>query len=161
MERETVNRLENLLQENILLLNDLLNVLQDEREALRRVDLDRLWRVSRIKEEACTRLKTSREKIATALGLDQNTTPLPLGQMLEQVPGPSRPQFHKLYLRILRLRDEIEILRRENLSYIDDTLRFLNEMISVFTGNTKAEVMYNSSCHLRSARPHQLLNREV
>ena len=51
MEDMTVQFLERSLHEKILLYNDLLLCFKEEKEALVNVDLDRLWHISKKKEE--------------------------------------------------------------------------------------------------------------
>ena len=56
MDDRTIQSLENLIYEKIILYNDLLHCLKKERETLIKIDLDDLWQISKEKEDLCSRI---------------------------------------------------------------------------------------------------------
>ena len=70
-------------------------------------------------------------------------------------------KLKNLYLRVLKLKGEIEILRKQNILYIDDSLEFLDEMISIITGETDSGYIYNDRCHFNKSGSQSFLTREV
>ena len=128
------------------------------------IDVDNLWNVSKEKEVICSKIQSIRQEIISTInpGTDQKTF-IP-NQILDLIPRENRAKFQKLYLTTKRLKTEIEALRRENMTFIDDSLHFLDEMISVITGETKSKIMYNEKCHLSKPSTNStniLLSREA
>jgi hypothetical protein len=80
---------------------------------------------------------------------------------MDLIPEKHTDKFKKLYLRILKLKGEIEILRKQNILYIDDSLEFMDEMISILTGENKSRYIYNDRCHFKPSGPRLFLNREI
>jgi len=64
-------------------------------------------------------------------------------------------------MAIIKLKDEIGVLRRENMNFIDDSLNFLDEMIAILTGDGKQKETYNVKCRLDKTRHTMLLDREA
>jgi len=77
------------------------------------------------------------------------------------IPGDKRALFQKEYLALMKLKNEIKALRKENMIVIDDSLQFLDEMISIITGEETSKIMYNEKCHLRKSGANILLSREA
>ncbi len=161
MDDTIIQLLERLFYKKIMLYNDLLHCFKKERESLINIDVDNLWSISREKEQICSKIKSIRQEIISAInpGIDQKSF-IPK-QILELIPGKNRTKFQKLYLTLTRLKGEIEALRKENMIFIDDSLHFLDEMISIITGETKSEIMYNDKCHLSRSDTNILLSREA
>ena len=76
-------------------------------------------------------------------------------------PKESRAKFQQSNMRLINLKMEIEALRKENMILIDDSLQFLDEMVSVITGDNHSRVIYKSDGHIRKAGNQMLLSREV
>jgi hypothetical protein len=55
----------------------------------------------------------------------------------------------------------VEILRRENRAFIDDSLDFLDEMISLLSGEGESQVVYTNKSRLRRPESLVTLSREV
>lgn len=164
MDDTIIQSLEGLFYKKIMLYNELLDCFKKERESLLNIDVDNLWNVSKEKEVICSKIQSIRQEIISAInpGTDQKTF-IP-NQILDLIPRENRAKFQKLYLTTKRLKTEIEALRRENMTFIDDSLHFLDEMISVITGETKSKIMYNEKCHLSKPSTNStniLLSREA
>ncbi|MEJ2656885.1 MAG: hypothetical protein P8012_06770 [Desulfobacterales bacterium] len=84
-----------------------------------------------------------------------------LNRIMDTVPKEHRDKFDKLHLRILKLKGEIEVLRKQNILYIDDSLKFMDEMISILSGGDGSGLVYNERCHFNPSGPRLFLNREV
>jgi hypothetical protein len=84
-----------------------------------------------------------------------------LNRIMEYIPGIYRMDFQKLYLRILKIKGEIEVLRIQNMAVIDDSLNFMDEIISIITGETESRIIYNDKCRFGKSGQNLFLNREV
>jgi len=161
MNDNTVKSLEELFYQKIMLYDDLLNCFKRERESLMNIDMENLWEISKEKEELGLRIKTMRQKIISILDLEANQKSFNAAYILDTIPDQKRPQFQRLHMAIIKLKDEIEVLRKENMNFIDDSLRFLDEMIAILTGNGQHKTNYNDKCRLDKSAHNMLMNREV
>ena len=161
MEAFTVNTIEKLFYKKIMLYNDLLHCFEEERKSLIAININRLWELSKVKDELCVQIKSIRGEISVAVNLENEPNAFNLSLVMNLIPEKHTDIFKKLYLRILKLKGEIEILRKQNILYIDDSLEFMDEMISILTGETESRYIYNDRCHFKPSGPRLFLNREV
>ena len=134
MDDHRVQLLEGLFHNKIILSNDLLHCLKKERESLINIDLDSLWSISKEKEDICSKIELIREEIAFALNLRIDQRFLTSHQILELLPEEHKATFQKLFQTLLKLESEIEVIRKENMIFIDDSLQFtrpLRERIDI------------------------------
>lgn len=161
MDERSTRVLEGLFQEKVLLYNDLLHCLKSERESLINIELDRLWAISKEKEEICTKIGSIRREILSVVDPDVEENSVTLNQILELLPGTYQTSFRKLFQTLITLKGEIELLRKENMMFIDDSLQFLDEMISILTGESTSKMMYDEKCRLNKSAANVLLSREA
>ena len=161
MEAFTVDTIEKLFYKKIMLYNDLLYCFEEERKSLISIDINKLWKLSKEKDEICAQLKSIRREMSVAVNLEDKPNAYNLRLIMDLIPGKCADKFKKLYLRILKLKGEIEILRKQNILYIDDSLEFMDEMISILTGENESRSIYNDRCHFKPSGPRLFLNREV
>ncbi|MBW2642768.1 MAG: flagellar export chaperone FlgN [Deltaproteobacteria bacterium] len=161
MENDVIRLVEKLFFKKIMLYNDLLHYFEEERESLISIDLDKLWRISKEKEKACSEIASTRQEIMSAVGSKEDHKSFNLNRIMECIPGKFKTEFQKLYLRILKIKGEIEVLRIQNMTVIDDSLEFLDEMISIMTGETDSGHIYNDRCHFNKSGSRSFLTREV
>jgi hypothetical protein len=161
MEALPVDMIEKLFYKKIMLYNDLLHCFEEERMSLISIDLNKLWELSKKKDELCAQIKSIRKEMSVAIDSGKAPNAFNLGLIMGLIPEEYTDRFKKLYLRILKLKGEIEILRKQNILYIDDSLEFMDEMISIFAGEAESRHIYNDRCHFKSSGPRFFLNREV
>ncbi|MBW2338783.1 MAG: flagellar export chaperone FlgN [Deltaproteobacteria bacterium] len=161
MDAHRVQLLEGLFHKKIILSNDLLHCLKKERESLINIDLDSLWSISKEKEEICSKIESIREDIVSTLDSKIDHGFLDSHQILELLPEEHKAAFQKLFQTLLRLKGEIEVIRKENMIFIDDSLQFLDEMMSILTGKTKSKILYDEKCHWSRSGANVLLSREA
>jgi len=156
-----IRSLEMLIYEKVLLYEDLRGCLEEERECLIRVDLDRLWELSRRKEALCAGIRDVRTRLQAAAGLESSRFSFDFMGILDRVPAEFRPRFHGPHLRLMKSKAEIESLRRENMAFLDESLRFLDEIISIISGKQENRAVYDRNCRLMDAPADAALRREV
>jgi hypothetical protein len=161
MKAFTIDTIEKLFYKKIMLYNDLLYCFEEERKSLIRIDLNKLWGLSKEKDEICAQIKSIRREMSVAVNLENDPDAFSLNLVMDLIPEKYTDKFKKLYLRILKLKGEIEILRKQNILYIDDSLEFLDEMISIITGETDSGYIYNDRCHFNKSGSRSFLAREV
>jgi hypothetical protein len=133
----------------------------EERDSLINFNLDKLWGISKEKTEICSQIESIRQEILLTFNGETNKKAFDLNNIPDFAPMESKPKFHKLFIRLIRLKAEIEAMRKENMSFLDDSLRFLDEMMSIITDETKARIVYNNKCYLSKSGTSILLSREV
>ncbi len=161
METPNVRLIEKLFYKKIMLYHDLLYCFKHERESLINLDLDKLWSISKEKEEICAKINTVKQEINAALDLQENQKTFELNRTMDLIPKESRAEFQKLYLRLIKLKSEIEAFRKENMAFVNDSLQFLDEIIATITGADASETMYTDKCHFSKSRSYSFLSREV
>jgi len=161
METSNVRLIEKLFYQKIMLYHDLLYCFKHERESLINLDLDKLWSISKEKEEICAKINAAKQEIIAALDLQENQKTFELNRIMDLIPKESRAEFQKLYLRLIKLKSEIEAFRKENMAFVNDSLQFLDEIIGIITGADESGIMYNDKCHFNKSGAPVLLSREV
>ena len=150
MDTFIMDMIEKFLYEKIMLYSDLLNCFEAERKALIKIDINKLWELSKEKDEICEKIKSVRMAILNSIHPAEDHESFHLNRIMENILKNHKEKFEKLYLRILKLKGEIEILRKQNIHYIDDSLEFMDEMISILTGEAEPSFIYNDRCHFKS-----------
>ena len=162
MDDTMMQSLEKLFYRKIMLYNDLLHYFKKERESLMNIDLDELWRISKEKEDICSEIRSTRQEILSTITDPKiDKTSFQLRQMLDLIPKENRAKFQELYRTLINLKSEVDVLRKENMAFIDDSLQFLDEMISIITSERESETMYNDKCHLSKPGAPILLSKEA
>ncbi|MEE8398750.1 MAG: flagellar export chaperone FlgN [Desulfobacterales bacterium] len=161
MDKETIQYVEEIFYKKILHYNDLRAVFQREKTALIDLDMDVLWDVSREKEELCATIEGIRQKLFSIFSEPGIGDVSSLMQVLDLLPIENRAQFQPLYHSISRLKGEIDAMRKENMSHVDSSLEFLDEIITVIAGGDQNQSTYDNRSRLRKPANAALLSREV
>ena len=161
MNENAVHLLEDLFQRKIILYDDLLRCLEKERESLVTINMDALWAISKEKEELCSKIESIRQEIVSVVDIDGQDSSLPLNRILGLVPEEKAGSFQGFFLTLVKLKNEIELSRKANMVFINDSLRFLDEMISIITGGNKSKMVYDERSHLGKSGINCFLSREV
>jgi hypothetical protein len=125
------------------------------------VDLDELWKISKDKEALCSKITSIRQEIIAFIEPGLAQRPFNLKDVMALIPDEFTRGFQKLYLKLIKLKSEIDALRKENMVFIDDSLAFMDEMISVISGGRRAKVQYNERCQINKSGHNMILSREV
>ena len=172
MEQIIVQSIEQMINNKIQLYNDLFHCFKQERDFLINIDLDKLWSISREKEQICKKIYSVRQKIAFALDpmIKQKTnnkngnSKFDVNQILDLIPRESKSVFHNSFLKLNGLKREIEKFKKENMDFINDSLRFLDDLMIIITGADESNgyMAYNKkSCLNKKYDTNIILSREV
>ena len=161
MDDVILHNLKTLFYEKILRYNDLRRCFQQERAALIDIDMDCLWSLSKEKEETCRAIDDIRQRIRDLASGSSNEPSASIRQLINGLPAGTQAQLQEPYHTILRLKGEIDAMRRENMKYVDSSLEFLDEILSTITGKSQAKTLYDRKRQLRGATNTVLLSREV
>lgn len=159
--KKIMQQLEDKFHQKAVRYNDLLDCLKREQACLTSIDLDRLWDISSEKEEICAEIKSLKHEIMTLIGSDESKHWASPEQILVSVPEKNRERLKQLMHTINRLKAAIETLRKENIRVVDQSLRFIDEIISIISGKTLTSNVYNQKCGFGKPVNNILLCREV
>ena len=120
MEAPIFALIEKHLYEKIMLYNDLLHCFRQESESLLNIDLDKLWQISKEKEEICANIRAARHEIMAAVGMQGDQKSFDLNRIMALIPRDGKAEFQKLYLRLIKLKSETEVYRKENMIFVND-----------------------------------------
>ena len=172
MEQIIVQTIEQMMNTKIRLYNDLFHCFKQERDSLINIDLDKLWSISQEKRQICKKIYSLRKDIIFAVDpkIKQKTNNknddsiLELNQILDLLPRESKPVFKNLFLKLNGLKREIGKFKNENMDFINDSLRFLDDLMMIITGSDESTgyMAYNKkSCRNNKHGTHIFLSREV
>ena len=161
MNENTVHLLEELFQRKIIYYNDLRHCLEKERESLVIINMDALWAISKEKEELCSKIESIRGEIVSVIDTDGQESSPSLNRIITLVPKEKAGTFQSFFLTLNKLKGEIELLRSANVAFINDSLRFLDEMISIITGVNTSKIVYDERSHLSKSGINCFLSREA
>ena len=125
------------------------------------LDLDGLWEVSRVKEELCTRIEAVRRQIQAAVDAPDAKGPLAMDDVAAAVPEEKRGPIRRLTTEVGLLKREVEAYRKGNVAFIEDSLKFIDDLIGTITGGPPKRNVYDRRCRMRSSASRLLLTREV
>jgi len=161
MDDAATQQLKALFYEKLLRYSDLRRCLQEEKTSLIDIDVSRLWELAREKEETCMAIEEIRRKMQDLVPDSVEPRPSSIRQVLDALPLEHRGEFQELYRTVNRLKGDIEAMRKENMIHVDQSLQFLDEIISVMAGVTPNHANYSERSVPGKRRNMVFLNREV
>ena len=125
-----------LLDKKYKLYLELYDILKEERDALIKVDIDRLFNLSDRKQNICSSIEQIEDDIR------RSKQDYCIDTEFENVLIKER-----LY-KINAVRIDIDILRKENSKLITDILEFIDNIISILCVGGDKEIIYDRNCNM-------------
>lgn len=162
-----IQTLEDLFYEKIMLYQELVDCLSQEKDFLIKTDIDALWEISDKKLAVVKRIESVRGKILSTLsdasidhGMD--VTSFSLTSLLSLIPREARSPFRKAHLSLVGLKAEIRQRSQENKVFVEQSLDFLDELIGILTNAGGTNDVYTKGRILpNKTQGPVLLHREV
>lgn len=161
MDNLPVEYIERKLHENIFLYNELLQCFYREKNALMNMDMESLWAISKEKDEFCSRINSVRLELIANVCPEPEKHNMMREMIIEIVPEKDKSRFHGLFITLRKLKAGIEAVRRANMDAADYSLKFLDEIISIISGQIRQEFIYNDRCRFDNQGGNLFLSREV
>jgi hypothetical protein len=159
--------LEKLFFEKILLYQELVGYLKEERKLLIETDMDALWEISEKKQTIVPRIEAVREKMLAilsegAIDHQMDGASFSLTTVLSLIPHEERERFRKPYLSLVNLKAETSERNQENKRFVEKSLDFLDDLIGILASAGGSNDMYNNN-GVSSNKSHAniLLHKEV
>jgi hypothetical protein len=162
MNQDDVQWIEQQMEKMKQLYQRLRDCFEKERNALIQVEIDSLWGISSEKDEVCNEINTVKNEL-TETAVMFCPEPSDLNQLLTVLPKTCRSAFSESVRQIQVLKKEIDILRQQNMRFINESLQFMDQMMAMIsgTGNDTGPAVYNRQCALNSRKPVRFLRQEV
>lgn len=153
--------LEKLLCKKIDFYNKLIHYLEEEQKCLITMDFHNLWQIATAKEKICSGIKTLREQIISTIEPEHGQLSFGTEGLLRKVPEKTMARLQNLRYMIIKQKLEIEYLRKQNMAFVEDTLRFLDDIISIIAYESTGTGGYNGKSRQTAPRPNIFFSREA
>lgn len=160
-------RIENLLNEKILLFQDLVEILKDEKKSIVDIDVDKLWAFSQKKQTIASGIEDIIRKIIeildeAAIAHHMNVKTFSVSKMIERMGPGETDRLNKLNLSLILIKKRVHSLAGENKKFITEYLGVMDELIgTISTIGDHSSVYENSRFHKRQKKTNYMLNTEV
>jgi flagellar biosynthesis/type III secretory pathway chaperone len=145
-------KIEDKYQREALLFQDLLNCLDQERDNLMSLNLENLWTLMGKKQEILESLEGVQGEIKLLLETGQEGHP---------ISHDDKKKISKHSEKIACLKEKVHSRVKENVSFIQESLGFFDELIQIFTHNAKVDYPYKSNLKKKSSSSSLFLYKEV
>lgn len=149
------------MERKLIIYNELLSCFLEERKSLIDVDLEKLWEISRRKEKLCKKLESLKKKLSKLVNYNGNHKTLTINRLNKYLTAEQRKDIKPVFLRLIRLKQEINSLREENIVVINDSLRFLDDMIAILSSSGRDSDIYDNKCRIRKREQSYMLCRRI
>ncbi len=125
-----------LLDKKYKLYLELYDILKEERDALIKVDIDRLFNLSDRKQNVCSSIEQIEDDIRRSKQdycIDTEFENVLIKERLDKINA---------------VRIDIDILRKENSKLITDILEFIDNIISILCVGGDKEIIYDRNCNM-------------
>ncbi len=161
MKSSIFNMIQKVMACKITAYRDMLNCLLSEREALINVEVERLWDVSQKKEKLCRRIESLRKKLSKLIGKNGNGESININNIFPYLTREQGEKIRPYFLTLKRLKEEIKTIREENITVINDSLRFLDDMIAILSTQRRESRLYDEKCRIKSQEQPAILCRRI
>lgn len=161
-------RLHNLLKNQNTLLQELLSYLEKEQQCIINLSIDQLYEITKLKETNILKMKLLKESVQDVLArlapmVDLQNKKMSLVQLIERIPhGHYRQKVKEAHQTALFLARSIETRNQGNKSFIQESLRYIDDSISMLTNShQKLGAYHQDGRQALSPAIRRLLSREV
>lgn len=147
-----IGHIKNLFKKRISLLRELLDCVERERDSLINQDINGIWDRMEEKNNILGSLEKTKNHLEKAHANKQS---------LNIFSPTERHAVAELTRTQSNLKEEIKSRIRENISFINDTMDFFHELVTVMTMSNRAEGSYGPSKQSRKESLNLLYHSEV
>lgn len=167
MENE-MRRLEEIFENKIMLYKDLSTLLEKEKECLPSGDVEVLWSLSDKKHSIITQIAEQRMKILgilceAGISHNMNSTTFKLSSLLDLLPHDNTHRLRQYNVPLMKIKDQINFMARENRRYVEEYLEILDDMIGIFTSAGKPAHVYGNNMNrgAKKEKTNLFIHQEV
>jgi flagellar biosynthesis/type III secretory pathway chaperone len=163
MNQDAILQIERQVGKKRQLYQKLKDCFEKERQALIRVDIDTLWKISSEKETLCMEISQVKKELADAAA-SWCPPPFDLNRLYALLPRTGRQAFSRSVCQISLLKKEIDQLRQHNMAFMNESLEFMDQVMTLLSGTgggSDGPAVYNRQCAFNSRKPVRFLRQEV
>ncbi|RLB16113.1 MAG: hypothetical protein DRG82_09955 [Deltaproteobacteria bacterium] len=150
-------QIEGSYEKQAAMLEQLRDCLELERESLIQVDVDQLWEIMEKKNTLVVDIDKLGNEIKCLLNhCFEHSLEAPRASALREWPW-----FRELSKRTTLLKEDIQVRLKENLSFIQDTLGFFNELVGIIAKSGAQEQGYEHLRNPQKMSEARIYQREV
>ena len=143
---------EKIYRREISLFQELLNCLTLEKDNLINLDMEDLWDLMEKKKKIIESIEDGRQQMKKITEEDHPK---------QGLDGKGRRPFMALSKKIDHLKEEIKIRVKENVAFIQESLEFFDEIISIFTMGGRVEHSYSPLTKKQKEFSTRIYHRKV
>jgi hypothetical protein len=147
-----IQKIKRMYEMNIILFNKLLECVNLERESLINMDLKGLWTLMSKKQEIMEAIEETGDQLRAASKGDDP---------YRNIPSEERPEIRKLYQKLTDLKLNTMARIKENVSFINESVEFFHEIISIFTKPGNKNDSYGPSMRNKMKHSNLIYHNEV
>jgi hypothetical protein len=151
MEKD-IQQIKNLYEMNIILFNKLLECVNLERETLINMDIKGLWALMTKKQEIMEAIEETGNQLRIA---NKGDDPY------QNIPSAERPEIRKLSQKLTDLKLNTMSIIKGNVSFINESIDFFHEIISIFTKPGNKNDSYGPSMKSMMNHSNLIYHNEV
>lgn len=163
----SANPVSTLINEKILLYQDLVEVLQQEKKTIRETDVDALWDFTQKKQTIARKIEDLRGKILSFLDMLEIThgmdaASFKMEKVMALLPREMETSVKQQQFTLSGLKFQVRELARGNKAFVEEYLNVLDEMITIIANAGNQETGYTRSRASEGAgKANLLLHKEV
>jgi flagellar biosynthesis/type III secretory pathway chaperone len=130
--------IENLFHEKLLLYQDLLDALEEEKQAIIDTDLEGLWRLTDQKQKLASSIASVRQKILDLL--EEACIPHTMdavyfqaSKVLSLLPDTIAQRLRTTHVTLVTIKNDVNTRVIENKRYVEERLEVLDDLIGILT----------------------------
>lgn len=163
----SANSISTFLNDQILLYQDLIEVLHQEKKTIRETDVDALWRFTQEKQTIAKKIEDVRGQVLSLLdamnishGMDLSS--FKLEKVMTLLPREIKNSVNQQQITLSGLKFQVRELARGNKAFVEEYLNVLDEMITIIANAGNQDAGYNRSRTSKDAvKANLLLHKEV
>ena len=161
-----VSDIRNLFNEKISLYRELLECLEQEKEILKKPDVNLLWNISSRKHGLAAKIESARRGILNALTNasihhDMNVVTFRISKILKLLPDTVSENLKQVHVTLVGIKEEIHGLAKESKRFVEGYLEIINDLIGVLANQGKNKAVYGEHPSQIPERTNLFLHKEV
>jgi len=158
--------MESLYHEKILLYQELLDALDQERKTIIDIDVDALWKISEQKNKIARKIEQIYQRMLKLLdelsiAYHPASVSFDSSKVFSLMPTPVKERLHKAHVTLVTLKNEAGVRLSENRRYVEAYLTVFDELIGIITQAGLQKPVYDRSRYPAKSSTHLFLNREA
>ena len=153
---KAIAEIERLCQEKILLFQDLLSVIKEEKKTIIKADVGTLWKFTDRKNEIGNKIQAIRNEIkaiaieAGILDAEENQE-YSLMRIIAALPRNEKTVLLNVRFTLVGIKTKVNAMAQENKRYLNESLKTIEDLVGIITRNCEKNERYGRDSYLRTS----------